>query len=186
MTRIVLLTSIAAPIERCFDLARSIDLHMASTNWSGERAIAGVTSGLIGAGQEVTWQGTHFGFTLTHTSRITAYERPNYFQDCMVRGRFRRCCHDHYFEARDGGTLMRDEMKFEAPLWPIGRVVEWAVLARGTCGACWSEEIVAFGRRLKETGSAMSRPKPLAHGCSMERCRPWRSASRATFGDTSC
>ena len=31
MTRIVLLTSIAAPIERCFDLARSIDLHMAST-----------------------------------------------------------------------------------------------------------------------------------------------------------
>ncbi len=68
MTRIVLLTSIAAPIERCFDLARSIDLHMASTNWSGERAIAGVTTGLIGAWQEVTWQGRHFGFTLTHTS----------------------------------------------------------------------------------------------------------------------
>ena len=130
MTRIVLLTSIAAPIERCFDLARSIDLHMASTNWSGERAIAGVTTGLSGAWQEVTWQGRHFGFTLTHTSRITAYQRPNYFQDCMVRGRFRRFCHDHYFEARDGGTLMRDEMKFEAPLWPIGRVVEWVVLKR--------------------------------------------------------
>jgi len=53
MTRIVLLTSIAAPIERCFDLARSIDLHMASTNWSGERAIAGVTSGFIGAGKRL-------------------------------------------------------------------------------------------------------------------------------------
>lgn len=130
MTRIVLHTSIAAPIERCFDLARSIDLHMASTNWSGERAIAGVTTGLIGAGQEVTWQGRHFGFTLTHTSRITAYQRPNYFQDCMVRGRFRRFCHDHYFEARDGGTLMRDEMEFEAPLWPVGRVLEWAILKR--------------------------------------------------------
>ena len=130
MTRIVLLTSIAAPIERCFDLARSVDLHMASTNWSGERAIAGVTSGLIGAGQEVTWQGTHFGFTLTHTSRITAYERPKYFQDCMVRGRFRRFCHDHYFELHDSRTLMRDEMEFEAPLWPVGRLVEWAILAR--------------------------------------------------------
>jgi len=130
MTRIVLLTSIASPIERCFDLARSVDLHMASTNWSGERAIAGVTSGLIGAGQEVTWQGTHFGFTLTHTSRITAYERPNYFQDCMVRGRFRRFCQDHYFELHDSRTLMRDEMEFEAPLWPVGRVVEWVVLAR--------------------------------------------------------
>ena len=130
MTRIVLLTSIAAPIERCFDLARSIDLHMASTNWSGERAIAGVTAGLIGAGQEVTWQGRHFGFTLTHTSRITAYQRPNYFQDCMVRGRFRRFCHDHYFEVHDSRTLMRDEMEFEAPLWPVGRMMERAILAR--------------------------------------------------------
>jgi len=122
MTRIVLLTSIAAPIERCFDLARSIDLHMASTNWSGERAIAGVTTGLIGAWQEVTWRGRHFGFTLTHTSRITAYERPKYFQDCMVRGRFRRFCHDHYFELHDSRTLMRDEMEFEAPLWPVRRL----------------------------------------------------------------
>ncbi len=130
MTRLVLLTSIAAPIERCFDLARSVDLHMASTNWSGERAIGGVTSGFIGAGQEVTWQGRHFGLTLTHRSRITAYERPKYFQDCMVSGRFRRFCHDHYFDARDGGTQMRDEMEFEAPLWPVGRVVEWVVLAR--------------------------------------------------------
>ena len=60
MPRIVLHTSIAAPIERCFDLARSIDLHMASTDWSGERAVAGVTSGLIGPGQEVTWRGRHF------------------------------------------------------------------------------------------------------------------------------
>jgi len=130
MTRIVLLTSIASPIERCFDLARSIDLHMASTNWSGERAIAGVTTGLIGAWQEVTWRGRHFGFTLTHTSRITAYERPKYFQDCMVRGRFRRFCHDNYFELHDSRTLMRDEMEFEAPLWAVGRLVEWAILAR--------------------------------------------------------
>jgi len=45
MVRIELTTRIAAPIERCFDLCRSIDLHMASTNWTGEKAIAGVTSG---------------------------------------------------------------------------------------------------------------------------------------------
>ena len=51
MIRIELVTRIAAPIERCFDLARSIDLHMASTDWTGERAIAGVTSELIGPGQ---------------------------------------------------------------------------------------------------------------------------------------
>ena len=93
MVRIELSTSIAAPIERCFDLSRSIDLHMGSTNWTGERAIGGVVAGLIGSGQEVTWQGRHFGLTFTHTSRITAFDRPHYFQDSMVRGRFKSYCH---------------------------------------------------------------------------------------------
>jgi hypothetical protein len=61
MPSIELATSIAAPIERVFDLARSIDLHMKSTSRTGERAIAGTTSGLIGLGQGVTWRARHFG-----------------------------------------------------------------------------------------------------------------------------
>jgi hypothetical protein len=65
MIRIQLTTAIAAPIARCFDLSRSVYLHMASTNWTGERAIAGVTAGLIGLGQEVTWSGRDFGFRIT-------------------------------------------------------------------------------------------------------------------------
>jgi hypothetical protein len=89
MVRIELVQNIAAPIERCFDLSRSIDLHMASTDWTGERAIAGVTSGLIGLDQEVTWQGRHFGLGIQHTSRITAFDRLWHFQDCMVRGAFK-------------------------------------------------------------------------------------------------
>jgi len=48
----------------------------------------------------------------------------------MVSGRFRRFCHDHHFDALDGGTQMRDEMEFEAPLWPVGRMMERAILAR--------------------------------------------------------
>jgi ligand-binding SRPBCC domain-containing protein len=130
MIRIELVTRIAAPVEHCFDLARSIDLHMASTDWSGERAIAGVTSGLIGPGQEVTWKGRHFGVLITHTSKITAYERPKHFQDCMVRGRFRSFCHDHFFEGRDGITLMKDVMRFEAPFGVLGLLVERLVLKR--------------------------------------------------------
>ncbi len=130
MIRIELTTTIAAPIERCFDLSRSIDLHMASTDFTGERAIAGVTSGLIGSGEEVTWSGRHFGFRITHTSRITAFEPPTHFQDCMVRGMFRRFCHDHHFEAYENITLMKDVMEFEAPLGLLGKLVERLVLAR--------------------------------------------------------
>ena len=80
MVRIELTTEIAAPRERCFDLARSIDLHLLSTQGTGERTIAGVTSGLIGLGQEVTWQGRHLGFRVTHQSRITQYRRPTTFR----------------------------------------------------------------------------------------------------------
>jgi ligand-binding SRPBCC domain-containing protein len=134
MTRIELVTRIDAPIERCFDLARSIDLHMASTDWTGERAVAGVTSGLIGPGQEVTWNGRHFGVLISHTSRITAYDRPKHFQDCMVRGRFLRFCHNHFFEVREGLTLMTDVMEFEAPLGVLGLVAERLVLKRHMLG----------------------------------------------------
>jgi ligand-binding SRPBCC domain-containing protein len=130
MIQIQVTTAIAAPIGRCFDLSRSIDLHMASTNWAGERAIAGITAGLIGPGQEVTWSGRHFGIRVTHTSRISAFEFPTHFQDCMVRGMFRRFCHDHYFETRDGKTLMKDVMEFEAPFGLVGRLVESLLLER--------------------------------------------------------
>jgi ligand-binding SRPBCC domain-containing protein len=130
MICIELVTYISAPIQRCFDLSRSIDLHVVSTHSTRERAIAGVTSGLIGAQQEVTWSGRHFGFLMTHTSRITAYDPPGYFQDRMVRGAFKSFCHDHYFETRESKTLMRDRMEFEAPVWGVGLVLERALLRR--------------------------------------------------------
>jgi ligand-binding SRPBCC domain-containing protein len=128
MIRIEVITTIAAPIERCFDLSRSIDVHMASTNWTREQAIAGITSGLIGYGETVTWRGRHFGILVKHTSQITAFEYPVHFQDAMVRGMFRTFCHDHYFEAHSLHTRMRDVMIFEAPLGPLGKLVEKIVL----------------------------------------------------------
>ena len=142
MVRIELTTQIAAPIERCFDLARNIDLHMASTNQTGERAIAGVAVGMIGEGQMVTWKGRHFGIMIEHTSRITAFTFPNHFQDAMVRGMFRSFCHDHYFESRDGGTAMADVLEFEAPCGLVGKLAERAVL-ENHCGLYSKEETTA-------------------------------------------
>jgi hypothetical protein len=51
---------IRAPVERVFDLARSVELHVASTAQTGERAVGGVTTGLLGPGDEVTWRARHF------------------------------------------------------------------------------------------------------------------------------
>lgn len=67
---------IDAPLDVVFDLSLDIDAHRASMARSNERAIAGVTSGPIGLGEEVTWRGWHFGIPFTMSSRITELERP--------------------------------------------------------------------------------------------------------------
>jgi ligand-binding SRPBCC domain-containing protein len=123
-------TLIAAPRARVFDLARSIDLHVASTDGTHERAVAGVTSGLIAGGQEVTWEARHFGVMQRFSSRITAFDPPRHFQDTMVRGAFSQFVHDHLFdEAGDGQTTMSDRLVFAAPLGLLGRIVDRLLLA---------------------------------------------------------
>jgi ligand-binding SRPBCC domain-containing protein len=123
-------TRIAAPVERVFDLARCIDLHTVSASRTGERAVAGVTSGLIGPGEEVTWKARHFGVWQTLTVRITRFERPVHFTDTMLRGAFRRFDHHHTFEAYAEGTVMRDVFDYESPLGPLGRIADLLFLER--------------------------------------------------------
>lgn len=130
MPVIELSTFIAAPIERVFDLARSIDLHTASTAATGERAVAGVTSGLIGSGEQVTWRARHFGVWQSLTSRIEIFERPSHFRDSMVRGAFRRFDHDHFFEPCAEGTRMRDVFDYASPLGILGRLADGLFLER--------------------------------------------------------
>lgn len=128
--RFVCRTESTLPPERLFDLARSIDLHVESQQQSGERAVAGVTGGLIGAGQEVTWRARHFGIPLSMTSRITFFDFPHSFTDEQVKGPFKAFRHVHEFEAVPGGSIMTDRVEFRAPLGVLGRAVEGLLLRR--------------------------------------------------------
>ena len=124
-------TLIDAPIERCFDLARSVEAHVAGNVRFGEAATAGVKSGLLGPGERVTWRARHFGVWQTLTSEITSMRRPDYFQDTMIRGPFQSMRHDHFFHALSANqTEMRDVFYFAAPLGVLGRLAELAVLER--------------------------------------------------------
>lgn len=123
-------TRIAAPPERCFDLARSVEAHVQSAAGTGERVVGGRTTGLMELGDEVEWEGRHLGVRQRLASRVTAMHRPMYFQDRMVRGAFRSFEHDHHFDPAAGGaTVMVDVVRFAAPLGPIGWVVERVILA---------------------------------------------------------
>lgn len=128
MQTISLTTQIKAPAMRCFLLSLNVDLHRESTAQTGERAVAGVTHGLIGYGESVTWEGRHFGFMLRHTSKVVKYEAPGFFRDVMTEGMFKSFEHDHHFEEAAGETVMQDELQFAAPLGFLGVLAETLVL----------------------------------------------------------
>jgi len=130
MPRVEVITHIEAPPERVFDLARSIDLHARGQARHRERVTAGVTRGLIGMGESVTWEAQHLGITQQLTSRIVAFDRPRSFRDSMVSGAFAYFDHDHLFELDGAGTRMIDVFDFASPLGPLGKLADWLVLAR--------------------------------------------------------
>ncbi len=119
------------PIERVFDGERDISVHSATQKHRREKAVGGVISGLIEAGQEVEWEAVHFGIKQRLRVRITHMRRPEYFRDEMVFGAFKTYSHEHLFEAiGPGRTLKKDIMLIEAPLGPLGRLAELLFLGR--------------------------------------------------------
>ena len=128
MPKIVLITEINSTLEICFDLSRSIDLHKISTAQTNEKAIAGRTKGLINLNETVTWQATHFGVKQKLTSKITAFERPNYFTDEQVKGIFKSIVHEHKFEKVGNMVIMKDTFEFHSPFGVLGKLFNQLVL----------------------------------------------------------
>ena len=117
------ITVIDAPIDRCFDLSRSVEVHLVANIHSGEQALAigGITSGLPELSQQVTWRAKHFGVWQNLTSKFTAMQPPTYFQATMVKGIFRSMQADHYFRTLpSGATEMKDLFRVAAPLPVLG------------------------------------------------------------------
>jgi ligand-binding SRPBCC domain-containing protein len=123
MPTIHLTTFVAAPPERVFDLARSIDLHRKSMAHTAQEAIAGTTNGLIGLDETVTWKAKHLMKTRVLKSRITAMQRPLSFTDEMVNGDFKSLKHEHHFKRIENGTLLIDLFHFETPYGSLGKLV---------------------------------------------------------------
>jgi len=65
---------------------------------------------------------------LQHTSKITQYEPPTFFQDVMIAGLFKSFEHDHRFQEKNGETVMNDELRFSAPFGVLGLMAERLVL----------------------------------------------------------
>ena len=130
MTTINLITKINAPKQIVFDLARNIDVHQNSASKTNEKAITGTTNGLINLNETVTWKGKHFGFYLTHTSKITEMDLYDYFVDEMIKGNFKSFKHEHSFIEKNGKTVMIDNLMYETPFGIFGKFFDWLFLKK--------------------------------------------------------
>ena len=125
MPKIQLEMLINAPVERCFGLATSVDLHKISASKTKEQAIDGITSGLVKLDDTVTWRARHFGIWQVMKVKITEFAPPFSFTDEMLSGSFKFMRHRHIFEEIHSGTLMKDTFEFSSPFGIIGKLVDW-------------------------------------------------------------
>jgi ligand-binding SRPBCC domain-containing protein len=149
MSVIRLHTCIKADISKVFDLARDIDLHQKSTFKTGEKVIAGRTSGLIEQGETVTWKARHLGVLQTLTTKIVTMQKPHQFTDVMLKGAFRSMKHQHLFRQEGRYTIMTDIFEFESPFGIIGKIVNAVFLKN-----YMKEFLMERNRLIKNTAEA--------------------------------
>lgn len=121
-------TYIEAPINQCFNLARDVETHTKTTANTKERAIGGITEGLLNKGDCVTWEAVHLGFKQRLTAQITEMEVPYSFTDVLVKGAFHSFTHTHKFVENSKGTIMEDTFEYKSPFGVIGKLADMLFL----------------------------------------------------------
>ncbi|MGV3656466.1 MAG: SRPBCC family protein [Chitinophagaceae bacterium] len=130
MPYIHLTTFIAAPVERVFNLSRSIDVHKHSMKKHGEEPVGGLRSGLMNVNDIVTWQAKHLFKERKLKVKITAMQVPFQFTDEMVEGDFTKLKHEHYFKPIENGTIMIDQFWYEIPYGKAGAFFNYVFFNR--------------------------------------------------------
>ena len=69
----------------------------------------------MAAGVHIDYRLKLRGIPLRWRSLISAWEPPHRFVDEQVRGPYRLWHHEHTFEERDGGTVVRDVIRYDVP-----------------------------------------------------------------------
>lgn len=130
MTTIRLSTEIQAPIGRCFDLSRSVDLHILSGGHTKERVVGGRATGLVEKDDVITWEAVHFGIKQKLTIRIMEMRPSYYFSEQMVKGAFKSMYHEHHFTPTANGTEVTDVFYYDTPFGIFGKLFDGILLER--------------------------------------------------------
>jgi ligand-binding SRPBCC domain-containing protein len=111
----------AAP-ERVFAFHELPDaLERLTPPWESARVLSPAPS--LRVGSRAVVETRVFGLVAVRwVAEHTAYDPPRSFEDVQLSGPFRRWRHRHVVAPHENGALLRDEIDFEPPLGPLGRL----------------------------------------------------------------
>ncbi len=111
----------AAP-ERVFAFHELPDaLERLTPPWERARIVRAAPS--LRAGEVAVIEARLFGLVpVRWVAEHTAYDPPRMFEDVQREGPFRSWRHRHFVRPHAAGAVLRDEIEYEPPLGPLGRL----------------------------------------------------------------
>ncbi len=111
---------VPAPLPEAFTFfAEARNLDRITPPWL-HFSILKQTDRALKAGTLIYYKLAWHGLPLAWTSRIEKWRLPNLFVDVQVKGPYCLWHHTHTFEARDGGTLIRDTVRYAVSMGALG------------------------------------------------------------------
>lgn len=109
--------------------SRAANLEAITPDWLSFRVLS-VVPEPIQKGTLIRYRLRLHGLPLHWTSEIEEWDPPHKFVDVQRRGPYKLWHHTHTFLAEGNNTRIRDEVFYELPLGPLGRIVHWLSVRR--------------------------------------------------------
>jgi ligand-binding SRPBCC domain-containing protein len=121
---------IARPIEAVFAFfADARNLEAITPAWLGFRILTPEPI-TMRSGSRIQYRLFWHGLPMRWLTEIESWNPPSEFVDVQLKGPYRCWRHTHRFESIDGGTLMRDEVRYAIPFGFLGQLAHgWLVKA---------------------------------------------------------
>ena len=104
------------PPEKIFPFfADALNLEILTPPWLNFKVLTPAPIAMR-AGALIDYRLRIHGLPVRWRTRIREWQPPHRFVDEQLRGPYRQWIHEHTLEARDGGTLCRDLVKYAVPL----------------------------------------------------------------------
>lgn len=121
---------IPRPIDQVFAFfADATNLEAITPPWLRFRILE-PRPAVLRAGTLIAYRLRWHGVPLRWLTEIEAWEPPFRFVDVQRRGPYALWHHTHEFEPSDGGTRMRDVVRYALPMGPLGTLMHRLIVRR--------------------------------------------------------